>query len=95
MRDFKDFVTEARGHMLPGGGSCANPSQCRTINEILYIAYHRSRAVKKKLELESIYITAVNPKLSLDGTTKVLIAAPTLLGVDKNEVKGAPMFRYF
>ena len=93
MRDFKDFVTEARGHLLPGSGACANPAQCRTLNEILYIAYHRSKDIKKKLDLDNVYITSVQPKLTIDGTTKVLISAPALVGVDKKDVHGAPLFR--
>jgi hypothetical protein len=91
--DFKDFVTEAHGHTIPGTGSCGNPSQCRTMNEVLYIAYKRSKMVKDLMKIKKVYIASVHPHMATDGVSKVVISAPSLLGISKNNVKGAPLFR--
>jgi hypothetical protein len=92
--NFKAFVTEAHGHMNPADGNCSNPSQCRTLNECLYIAYKRSIGVKDELKLETVYVAGVFPHNSLNGVTKVLMAAPGILGTkNKNDVQAAPLFR--
>ena len=80
--------------MISGGGQCSNPAQCRTLNEMLYIAYYRSKALKEELKIERIFISSVETKMDISGISKVLITIPELLGPNHTDKDGAPIFKY-
>lgn len=90
--NFKRFVTEAHGHLMPSSGSCTDPSKCRSLNEMLYIAYERSIALKKELSFDKMFIASVQNKLDINGVSKILMTLPELVKAVGHD-RGAVMFR--
>jgi len=90
---FREFVTEANGHMMKENGSCGNISQCRPMNEVLYVAYYRSKSLKSLLNIDKVYINQVVPNLNIDGVTRIIISVPGLVGNANSDSKGAPLLR--
>jgi hypothetical protein len=90
---FKEFVQEANGKMKDEKGSCGNTSQCRLINEVLYVAYYRSKTLKKLLNVDKIFIAQVSTDLNIDGVNRIIISIPGLVGNSNSDSKGVPLFK--
>lgn len=90
---FREFVTEANGHMKEEKGSCGNISQCRPMNEVLYVAYSKSKALKTLLNVDKVYIAQVVPNLNIDGVNRLIISVPGLVGDASSDKKGAPLLK--
>lgn len=90
---FKEFVTECQSKIIPSIGTCPDETTCRTMNEMYYIAYLRTKAVKEGLNQDSVYITSAHPNLSRDGVSKILISAPHL-SKTYTGIAGAPLLKY-
>jgi len=77
---------------MPSSGSCNDPSKCRSLNEMLYIAYERSVALKKELSFDKMFIASVQNKLDINGVSKILMTLPELVKSVGHD-RGAVMFR--
>jgi hypothetical protein len=70
------------------------PNLCRSLNEILYIAYLRLYTLKKANEMfVRTFISEIKPQLSEGQVTKVLIAASHMTEDKDNGIKGSPLFK--
>jgi hypothetical protein len=74
-------------------GSCQDASICRSLNEVLYIAYHRNKSLERELNTEKSSLASVHSYLNKEGVSKVVFTSPALLGNNTKEVPGVPLYK--
>lgn len=94
-RGFNQFVMEANAKALMAIGYCSNLSICRTQNELLYIAYGKSKIIQEELKFDHMFIFSVQPNLNFNGISHVIMTSPTALGMKKGNISSSLIFKYF
>lgn len=77
-KGFYDFFHEAHSKTSSATGGCANPSNCRNMNEILYIAYGKAKIIQEKLKMDHLFIFTVKPNLDFGGVSQVVMTSPQM-----------------
>ena len=94
----KQFVTESKELISNTIGKCSNISQCRTMNEILYIAYSRTKALETELKYEKLRLHSIKINNDDKGISKFLIQVRGGWGLLKRAVRGdkrlSPLMKY-
>jgi hypothetical protein len=82
--------------MIPFSAQCTQTNVCRSLREVLYIAFLRIERFKINLpEIKSVYLTSVKPNLVAGQVSKILVSIPNLIESTTDSVNGAPIFKYY
>lgn len=90
---FQGFLVIAKKHMSPQEGSCPDSNSCRSLEEVLYIAYRRNKILEQELKTEKSSLASAHPYLNKEGVTRVVFTAPALLGKSSKNVPGVPLYK--